>query len=204
MNEQHSKKSGQGDHSKEIVKRQLGFLTTVSQGSSLLRRGLKELGLVSSEILKLISHGDVKIGALDGSWIFDFSDRTMFRMVFFDEEDLSSEDQGVVRSNETELLVYELVGDANIYQMFASLNSSFDDLCLTQNQILEFLEKYKKYAKGKTNHFLFKSGMNILVAQVCFDSDGSMRLFGGDISEDDKNDWVYSPKSGHFRVIVPK
>lgn len=167
--------------------------------SELLKRGLNELGL-TSQVLKLISNGDVKLEELDGSRVFSFSDGETFRIVFFDELNSSEFSQ---KSDSMELLVYQQIKDANIYQMFKSLGRDFSELCLTHNQILEFLEQYKNYS-GKTNHFLFKSSDEIFIAQICSDPDGSMRLFGGEISDDDINGYIYPVDQVDFRVIVPK
>jgi len=169
--------------------------------SNLLTRGLQELGLLTST-LKLISCGDVRIIALDGSQSFKFSDGDLFKWVFFDSTDLNT-NASAIESDEIELLVYEQVKDSTVNQMFISLNRNLDELCLTQNQILEFLDKYKNYSKNKSNHFLFKSDGKIFVTQVCVDSDDSMRLFGGMFSTDN-NSPIYPVKSVHFRVIVPK
>lgn len=174
----------------------------IAEKSNLLIRGLQELGLLN-KILKLISGGEtIRIRALDGSRVFKFSDGDLFKYVFFDLAGFDTNEHPT-ETGEAELLVYELVKDANIYQMFNSLNKSFEQLCLTQNQILEFLDKYKRYSKNKTNHFLVKSNGKIFVAQICADSDDSMRLFGGHISDNDINGSVYPASGVSFRVVVP-
>jgi hypothetical protein len=189
------------DKDKQIQKVQKYVVEKIVKRDNLLIRGLRELGLLTST-LKLISSGDVIIGALDGSRFFKFSDGDLFKFVFFDLAGLNTE-ENAIRSNEAELLVYEQVKDSTINQMFLSLNRNIDELCLTQNQILEFLDNYKKYSMNKTNHFLFKSNDRVFIAQVCADSDDSMRLFGGLFSMNDDSP-VYPVKDVHFRVIVPK
>lgn len=175
----------------------------ITRKSNLLIRGLQALGLLT-KTLKLVSDGEIiRIRALDGSRVFKFSDGDLFKYVFFDLVGLDTNEHAI-KTDEAELLVYELVKDANIYQMFNSLNKNFDQLCLTQNQILEFLDKYKKYSKNKTNHFLFKSNDKIFIAQICADADDSMRLFGGHISDNDINGSVYPASGVSFRVVVPK
>jgi len=186
---------------KQIQKVSKYSVERISEKSNLLVRGLQQLGLLS-KTLKLISGGEVvKIGALDGSRIFSFSDGDLFRCVFFDMKGLDTEGHAI-KTNETEVLVYELVKEATPFEMFSSLNKDFEQLCLSQHQILEFLDKYKEYAGGKTNHFLFKSDGKIFIAQICVDSDDSKRLFGG-VLENDSTAWKY-PADGHFRVVVPK
>lgn len=189
------------DKNNQIQKTQKHVIEKIVKKDNLLIRGLRELGLLTST-LKLISNGDVRIRALDGSQSFKFSDGDLFKFVFFDTADLNTEERAI-KSDETELLVYEQVKDSTINQMFISLSRDFDQLCLTQNQILEFLNNYKKYSKNKTNHFLFKSNNKIFIAQVCVDSDDSMRLFGGPFSINDDSS-TYPVKDVHFRVIVPK
>ena len=191
------------DKNKQIQKVPEYPVEKITKKSNLLIRGLQELGLLT-KTLRLISGGEtIRIRALDGSRVFKFEDGDLFKYVFFDLAGFDTNEHPI-KTDEAELLVYELAKDANIYQMFNSLNKSFDQLCLTQNQILEFLDEYKKYSKNKTNHFLFKSDGKIFVAQICADPDDSKRLFGGHISDDDINGSVYPANGVSFRVIVPK
>jgi len=189
------------DKDKQVQKVQKYVVEKIVKRDNLLIRGLRELGLLTST-LKLISSGDVRIRALNGSQSFSFSDGDLFKFVFFDLADLNTK-ESAIKSDGIELLVYEQVKDSTINQMFISLNRNFDQLCLTQNQILEFLDNYKKYSRNYTNHFLFKSNGKIFIAQVCVDSDDSMRLFGGSFSINDDSS-MYPVEDVHFRVIVPK
>ena len=175
----------------------------ITEKSNLLTRGLKELGL-STTILKLISGGEVlKIKALDGSRNIK-SSKDIFRHVFSDFLDLHTNESSK-KTGETEVLVYEVIKDANIYQMFDSLNN-FEQMCLTQDQILEFIDKYKQYKipldKHVINMFLFKSSDKVFVGQVCLaDDDSYPKWFDGLL--EGKPSWEY-PADGHFRVVVPK
>ncbi len=70
--------------------------------------------------------------------------------------------------------VYEQVKDGTFSQIFGSMNSDLDKLCLGQSQILNFIAKYKNWLRsdGWATFFLFKSGRKFFVALVLLDSDG--------------------------------
>lgn len=126
-----------------------------------------------------------------------------FRRVFF------GEDEEVQKSNfiseptkAVEASVYSLVNDSTIYKMFKSLNKDLNKICLTQSQILSFLEDYRKELVG-TWHFLYKVEGGFMFMQVCMDDDGSMRLFGGDFSEKGL-DYIYPATGVNFRFLIPE
>lgn len=74
----------------------------------------------------------------------------------------------------TNVSVFEMVKDATFAQMFGSLGSDLDKLCLSQHQIVEFCEKYpeKLLQDGYATFFLFKEGNQFYVAGVYVYSDG--------------------------------
>lgn len=178
----------------------------ISKKSNLLARGLKELGL-SNTILKLISGGDVlKIKALEGSRTIESSEN-IFRHVFSDFLD-SNTNESTKKTDEVEVLVYEVLKDASIYKMFDSLNRNFEQMCITQDQILEFIDKYKEYKipndKHVIYHFLFKANDKVFVSQICVgldDLSSYPKWFDGLL--EDTPSWDY-PADGHFRVVVLK
>lgn len=192
---------------KKIQKVTIYPVEKITEKSSLLSRGLQELGLTNT-ILKLISEGDsLKIKALDGHRNIKNSQDT-FRHIF---SDLLDTDIDEIRkeTEETEVLVYEVVKAANIYQMFVSLNKSFEQMCLTQDQILEFVDKHKEYKipldKHVIYHFLLKIDGKVFFSQICLyltQSDSYPKWFDGSL-EDVKDSWDY-PADGSFRVVVPK
>jgi len=194
------------DKDKQIQKIPEYPVEKITGKSNLLIRGLQELGLLT-KILKLISSGDVlKIQALDGSRTIK-SSGNIFRHVFSDFSNLHTSEIAQ-KTDEIEVLVYEVVKDARVYKMFASLNRNLEQMCLTQNQILEFIDKHKEYKipldKHVIYHFLFKANDKVFVNQVCVglaDPDSYPKWFDGPLEE--AASWDY-PADGHFRVVVPK
>jgi hypothetical protein len=77
-------------------------------------------------------------------------------------------------TKETPVQVYEMTKDATFSQMFNSLSSDLDSLCLTQNQIIRFCEKYPSHLRqdGYATFFLFKENREYFVARVRVLSDG--------------------------------
>ncbi|MBP9802792.1 MAG: hypothetical protein KBD14_00585 [Candidatus Pacebacteria bacterium] len=70
--------------------------------------------------------------------------------------------------------VHEFVKNGKFAQIFGSLNSDLDKLCLTQDQILNFIKNHKNWLRkdGYGTFFLFKSGEKFFVAFVRVDSLG--------------------------------
>jgi hypothetical protein len=68
----------------------------------------------------------------------------------------------------TNVSVHEMIKDATFAQMFGSLGSDLDKLCLSQHQIVEFCEKQAKWlrADGYATFFLFREGDQFYVARV--------------------------------------
>lgn len=79
-----------------------------------------------------------------------------------------------VATEKTPVEVHELVKDATFAQMFGSLGTDLDKLCLTQSQIKNFCKKHSKWLRtdGYATFFLFKEGDQFFVAYVHVISDG--------------------------------
>jgi len=103
-------------------------------------------------------------------------------------------------TEEIPIQVYEMAKNANYSQMFNSLSSDLDSLCLTQNQIIRFCEKYPSHLRqdGNATFFLFKENGEYFVAYVDVRSGGlrvGVRRFGGGGVWD---------AGGARRVVVPQ
>lgn len=103
-------------------------------------------------------------------------------------------------TKETPVQVYEMAKDATFSQMFNSLSSDLDSLCLTQNQIIRFCEKYPSHLRqdGYATFFLFKENGEYFVAGVGVISDGlcvSVDRFG--------YAYVWDAEDAH-RLVVPQ
>ncbi|HTX87315.1 MAG TPA: hypothetical protein VMC41_04615 [Candidatus Nanoarchaeia archaeon] len=69
--------------------------------------------------------------------------------------------------------VYELVRDAKFVDIFTSLSSDLDRLCLTQGQIIEFCRNHSEdLSRDGITSFLFKVNGEYFVADVRVRSDG--------------------------------
>ena len=96
--------------------------------------------------------------------------------------------------------VHELVKNGKFTQIFGSLNSDLDKLCLTQDQILNFIKNHKNWLRkdGYGTFFLFKSNGKFFVADVDVVSGGLRVLvchFG--------IDYVWSAED-RYRFVVPQ
>jgi len=121
----------------------------------------------NSKFLKLVSEETLKLDAVDGS-------RT-----FATEKNVSWLDSNYQKWNaieagiptpETEILIYELVGSANIAMIFGSFNQDPEALCFTQDQILNFTEKHKNWLQKNlfATFLLFKANGKFYVCDVPF------------------------------------
>ncbi len=77
-------------------------------------------------------------------------------------------------TQKTSVQVRELVKDATFAQMFGSLGTDLDKLCLTQHQIKLFCEVHKDWLRkdGYATFFLFKVDEQFFVAYVLVSSGG--------------------------------
>lgn len=91
---------------------------------------------------------------------------------------------GIV-TKEAEVQVHELTQNATFSQIFGSLGTDLDKLCLTQSQIKNFCKKHCNWLRKDDNatFFLFKVEDQFFVASVHVDSGGlyvTLRRFGRD------------------------
>ena len=193
------------DKSRRIKKVPEYPVEKISEKSNLLIRGLQELGL-STKVLKLISDGDIlKIMALDGARNIE-SSKDIFGAVVSVWEDSFLTDESNKKTYETEILVYELARDNTTLKMFGSLNENLKPLCLTQDQIIEYINKYKQYKnplhKNIINMFLFESNNKFFRVWIIEEPNGSMMWVDCIAGDDGGNS--YPAAGGHFRIVVPK
>ncbi|MEK7464080.1 MAG: hypothetical protein AAB610_03105 [Patescibacteria group bacterium] len=72
--------------------------------------------------------------------------------------------------------VHEMVKDGTFAKIFGGLSENLDELCLTQAQIIQFVQKHKKWLRteGYATFFLFKVGDEFFVARVFVRDDGTL------------------------------
>lgn len=76
----------------------------------------------------------------------------------------------------TKVQVHEMIKNGTFAQIFGGLSDNLDELCLTQAQIIQFVQKHKKWLRteGYATFFLFKVGDEFFVADVCVVSGDSL------------------------------
>jgi len=104
-------------------------------------------------------------------------------------------------SGPTSVTVHEMVKDGDFRAIFGSLSEKLDTLCLKQTQIIQFVQKHRKWLRteGYATFFLFKVGDEFFVARVYVNSVDRLlvhvlRFMHGH---------VWAAKS-RFRVVVPQ
>ncbi len=105
-----------------------------------------------------------------------------------------------ISTEDTAVQVHEMVKDATFAQMFGSLGTDLDKLCLTQSQIKNFCKKHPQWLRqnGYATFFLFKVEDQFFIACVFVNSDGlgvNVRRF--------EDGCVWDAESQR-RVVVPQ
>jgi len=124
--------------------------------------------------LKLLSGAEMlSLDALDGKETLAIAREVFSSGIDSDFEDWGTNKPGIV-TKEQVVDVYELVEDGTFAQMFGSLGTDLDKLCLTQSQIKNFCKKYPQWLRqnGYATFFLFKVEDQFFVAGVRVRSDG--------------------------------
>lgn len=164
------------------IKRQLRLKSGSPINPELVSRALQDIvegkfnhqKTVNNSIPRLISGGEsIIIDACDGSeTIADAKD------AFKSGIDPGFENWGTnksgVATEDVAVQVNEMVKDATFAQMFGSLGTDLDKLCLTQHQVKKFCKKHANWlrADGYGTFFLFKVEDEYFVVSVDVHSDG--------------------------------
>ncbi len=80
-----------------------------------------------------------------------------------------------IKSQSTDAMnvqVHEMVEDGTFEKIYSSQGRELDSMCLTQGQIISFVQKYRNWLRtdGYGTFFLFKVDSKFFVAFVCFAS----------------------------------
>jgi len=128
---------------------------------------------------RLFEDETITIAACDGSKFI--SDAKSTFKIFLDSDferwGLSKCGKSTVASN---VSIHEMVKDATFVQMFGSLGSDLDKLCLSQHQIISFCVEHcdRLRQDGYATFFLFKESDQFYVADVGANSVGlDVRVF---------------------------
>ncbi|MFC1622434.1 hypothetical protein ACFL1Y_00350 [Patescibacteria group bacterium] len=78
----------------------------------------------------------------------------------------------------TKVNIYEVIGSGTYSDLFNSLNNNIKDLCLTQSQIISFIQKYQTWLKKERlgTFFLFESYDCFFVARIYMYPNRSMSV----------------------------
>ena len=151
-------------------------------------------------ILKLISEShEIIIETCDGSQTIANAKETFKSGIDGDFKNWGLNKAGS-STQKTPVQVHEMTKDATFAQMFGSLGTDLDKLCLTQHQIKTFCEVHKEWLRkdGYATFFLFKVDEQFFVANVRVNSGGLnvyvLRFEGGRV-------WL---AGGARRVVVPQ
>ena len=122
-----------------------------------------------SSILSLLSISETLVlESLDGKATIANTKNTFKSYLDLDFKNWHLDNKGRA-TKETTIQIYEMGhDDANFSQTFNSLSNDLDSLCLTQNQIIRFCEKYPSHLRqdGYATFFLFKENNEYFVARV--------------------------------------
>lgn len=103
---------------------------------------------------------------------------------------------------ETMTEVYEMVEDSDFRKIFGGFGLNLDLLCLTQDQIIAWVETHRDWLRtdGCGTFFLFKVvGVEFFVARVGVHSGGYLYVRADRLS----NDFVWDAEYGR-RIVVPQ
>lgn len=151
-------------------------------------------------ILRLISKGEtIIIDACDGSETLANANDVFKSGIDSDFKNWGTNKSGNA-TEDTAVQVREMVQDATFAQMFGSLGTDLDKLCLTQSQIKNFCKKHSNWLRsdGYATFFLFKVDEQFFVAYVFVHSDG-LNVHVDRFENDD----VWHARYAH-RVVVPQ
>ncbi len=150
--------------------------------------------------LKLLSGAEtLMLDALDGKETLATAKEVFPSGIDGDFKNWGTNKAGIA-TKETSVDVHELVKDGTFAQMFGSLGTDLDKLCLTQAQIKNFCKKHPNWLRkdGYATFFLFKVEDQFFVADVRVNSDG---LYVYVLRFEDAYVWI--AERSH-RMVVPQ
>ncbi len=154
-----------------------------------------------SEFFRLLNGGETLVlDECDGTNIIAEAG-DVFAFIDSDFKNWKADEKGPA-TEKTPVHVYEMEEkDGTFSQLFCSLSSDLQKLCLTQDQIIGFVKKHRNWLRtdGYGTFFLFRSNDNFFVAGVIFDSGGGLKVYVRRLTYD----FVWSA-GGRPRIVVPQ
>jgi len=184
----------------------LGFTNRCPYDPELIAKALQDIvegrfhNTAVNKILRLISSEEhLTINAVDGKQTIAKA-KDVFKSYIDDDFKNWGTDEKSSATEETAVNVYEMISDANFSQMFNSLSTDLDKMCLTQSQIINFCVKHPSWLRqnGNATFFLFKVSGEYFVARVRVGLDG-LDVYVSRF-EDDR---VWGSLSAH-RIVTPQ
>ena len=82
-------------------------------------------------------------------------------------------------TKKTQVAVHEMIKDGTFVQIFNGMSDDLNSLCLTQSQIIQFVQKHRKWLRtdGCATFFLFKVGAEFFVAGVYCYGVGRLKVY---------------------------
>lgn len=145
----------------------------------------KEIIFLGNNYLKLLSKKNLILDACDDGYVIETADNT-FTIVDSDFKNYDANEKSV-KTEETEVGVYELQKDSIFADFFNSVSTNLDSMCFTHSQIKQFVKKYRNWLRteGCATFFLFKSKGKFFVASVLIYPGGDVEVrvfrFGCDV-----------------------
>lgn len=114
---------------------------------------------LESSVLKMLSVDKLTIPKTGGERYIDKAEEFFSSCIDSDFQNWNLNKPGKA-TGETVVQAYELNKDATFTEMFTSLSTDLDKLCLTQSQIISFCEKYSDnfFKDSNSLFFLFSDG----------------------------------------------
>lgn len=170
---------GNGVLNRDNVQRLLGSKAIAPRIKTFVKELLAELAEKIFGCLKLISGAEtIELESTNGKRTIAKA-KEVFTWGIDDDFKNCGCDVKAVPTKAANVHVYEMIKDGTFAQIFGGLSNNLDDLCLTQDQIIQFCEKHKKWlhADGYATFFLFKANGEFFVARVDVGPDGTLYAY---------------------------
>lgn len=169
--------------------------------TALVKEKFAEIADNIAGIVKLISGAEtLELDETDGKATIAKAKDTFPGWIDSDFENYDTNVRGPA-TKKTLVTVHEMIKDGTFAQIFGGMSDDLNSLCLTQPQIIQFVQKHKKWLRtdGYGTFFLFKVGDEFFVARVYFDGGGLLGVGADRFSYD------YVSYAGcRHRVVVPQ
>ncbi len=184
-------------------KNRKNLIEYINQGCPTIQKDglVKVITLAKPQILRLISRsGEIILQPTDGSKTFAKA-KDIFTGYLDSDFKKCGTDKSSAATKETKTSVYEMAQDSMFANMFTSLSSNLDKLCLTQHQAIQFVQDYRSWLRkdGYGTFFLFRAAGQFFVANVYVNSVGELHIYVDRFGDDD----VWRAEFAH-RVVVPQ